>query len=57
MDAELCILELCQPELSLDAKALNARLTRLEEQLKTGTFVAAAPQKKKTPAPAEAVNE
>ena len=53
MDAELCILELCQPELSLDAKALNARLTRLEEQLKTGTFVAAAPQKKKTPAPAE----
>ena len=50
MDAELCILELCQPELSLDAKALNARLTRLEEQLKSGAFVAAAPQKKKAPA-------
>ncbi len=48
MDAELCILELCQPELSLDAKALNARLTRLEEQLKSGAFVAAAPQKQKT---------
>ena len=47
MDAELCILELCQPELSLDAKALNARLTRLEEQIKSGSFVAAAPQKKK----------
>ena len=46
MDAELCILEMCQPELSLDAKALNARLTRLEEQIKTGAFVAAAPQKK-----------
>ena len=42
MDAELCILELCQPELSLDAKALNARLTRLEEQLKSGNFIAAA---------------
>ena len=42
MDAELCILELCQPELSLDAKALNARLTRLEEQLKSGKFVVAA---------------
>ena len=40
MDAELCILELCQPELSLDAKALNARITRLEEQLRTGDFVA-----------------
>ena len=53
MDAELCILELCQPELSLDAKALNARLTRLEEQLKSGAFVAAAPQKKKAPVQAE----
>ena len=46
MDAELCLMELCQPELSLDAKALNARLTRLEEQIKSGAFVAAAPQKK-----------
>ena len=52
MDAELCILEMCQPELSLDANALNARLTRLEEQLKSGAFVAAAP-KKKAPAPVE----
>ena len=40
LDAELCILELCQPELSLDAKALNARLTRIEDQLRTGDFVA-----------------
>lgn len=52
MDAELCILELCQPELSLDAKALNARLTRLEEQLKSGSFVAAKPAKA-APVPAE----
>ena len=36
MDAELCILNMCQPELSLDAKALNARLTRLEEQIQSG---------------------
>ena len=43
MDAELCLLEMCQPELNLDAKALNARLTRLEEQIKSGSFVAAAP--------------
>lgn len=47
MDAELCIVELCQPELSLDAKALNARLTRLEEQVKSGSFVVSAPAEKK----------
>jgi len=46
MDAELCLLEMCQPELNLDAKALNARLTRLEEQIKSGAIVAAAPRKK-----------
>ena len=51
MDAELCILELCQPELSLDAKALNARITRLEEQLRSGQIRIAAP------APAEAPPE
>ncbi len=45
MDAELCIVELCQPELSLDTKALNARLTRLEVQVKSGAFVPAAPVK------------
>ena len=39
VDAELCIINLCQPELSLDAQSLNARLTRLEEQLKSGCFV------------------
>ena len=39
MDAELCIMNLCQPELSLDAESLNARLTRLEEQIKSGSFV------------------
>ena len=45
MDAELCILNLCQPELVLDGEALNARLTRLEDQLRSGQFVAkSAPQ-------------
>ena len=43
LDAELCIISLCQPELQLDAQALNARLTRLEEQIKSGSFVAAVP--------------
>ena len=53
MDAEMCIINLCQPELSLEAEALNARLTRLEEQIKTGVVEvpvaepAPAPEKKK----------
>ena len=38
-DAELCILEMSQPELSQDLSSMNARLTRVEEQLKTGAFV------------------
>lgn len=39
MDAELCILEMCQPELSLDIKSINARITRIEDQIKSGSFV------------------
>ena len=39
VDGELCILNMCQPELSLDAKALNARLTKLEEQIKSGQIL------------------
>ena len=35
-------MELCQPQLSLDAQSLNARLTRLEDQIRSGAFVAAA---------------
>ena len=50
MDAELCIMNLCQPELSLDAESINARLTRLEDQLKSGSFVR-SPVKKSDPAP------
>ena len=44
IDAELCIINMCRPELQLDAKSLNARLTKLEEQLQNGSFVAAAVQ-------------
>ena len=53
MDAELCIVELCQPELSLDVKALNARLTRLEDQIKTGSFIAAPAKRKAEPSTTE----
>ena len=47
LDAELCILNLCQPELSLDAESLNARLPRLEDQIKSGSLVAAKQEQKK----------
>ena len=43
LDAELCLITMCQPELQLDAQSLNARLTRLEEQIKSGTLVCAQP--------------
>ena len=43
VDAELCILRLCDPGLDLDARALNARLSRLEERIASGQFVQAAP--------------
>ena len=39
VDAELCILNMSQPELSLDSKSLNARLTKLEEQIRSGVVV------------------
>jgi len=52
MDAELCLIDLCQPELQLDAEAINARLTRLEEQIASGALLA-APATTIQPAPQE----
>lgn len=43
IDAELCIIRLCEPAVSLDAEAINARLSRLEEKIKSGTFQQVAP--------------
>ncbi len=61
MDAELCILEMTQPELSLDAKSLNARLTRLEDQIKSGSLLvaptAAAPTSPAAEAPKQEAAE
>ena len=50
LDAELCIMNLCDPALQMDAEALNARISKLEEQLRTGNFVApaAVPQQTKS---------
>jgi len=44
MDVELCLVNLCRPELQLDAESLNVRLSRLEDQIKSGVIAAAAPQ-------------
>ena len=44
IDAELCLMKLCGPALQTDGESLNARLTRLEEQIASGTLtVQAAP--------------
>jgi len=56
LDAELCIMNLCEPALQMDAQALNARISRLEEQLRSGHFtmsVQAVPQEK----PADAYDD
>lgn len=39
IDAELCLMKLCNPTLQTDAESLNARLTRLEEQISSGKLV------------------
>ena len=43
MDAELCILNLCQPELTLAVESINARLCRVEDQLKSGNITIHTP--------------
>ena len=42
--AELLLMQLCEPSLQLDAQALNARISRVEEQLASGVIMKAAPQ-------------
>ena len=53
LDAELCIITMCQPKLQMDAQSMNARLTRLEERLDSGDFTAPA----KAPASAQVEQE
>ena len=62
LDAELCIVSLCQPDLQMDAESLNVRISRLEDQIRTGNVmvntVAAAepvPEKAEPLAPAPVV--
>lgn len=38
IDAELCLIQMCDPTLTLDAKALDARLSRVEETIASGNI-------------------
>jgi len=52
VDAELCLLRLCDPGLDTDAKSINARLSRVEDQLSSGMIVQkAAPAAEELPPP------
>ncbi len=44
LDAELCIVNLCCPQLETDTASLLSRLTRIEDQLATGSFVSQPPE-------------
>lgn len=52
IDAELCLMQLCDPQLSLDAEAINARLSRVEQQLASGALPAQAVEASPEPIPA-----
>ena len=56
MDAELCLMNLCEPAMQMDPESLNARLSKLEERLRTGDFTAPA-QKAAPPAPRQEEEE
>ena len=52
VDAELCLIRLCSPEARLDAEALNARISRLEQKIASGLVAApqpAAPAREEPP--------
>lgn len=52
IDVELCLLQLCEPALELDAQSVNARLSRLENLVDSGALIAARPETQALPAEA-----
>ena len=54
IDVELCLVQMCDPSLNLDPVSLNARLTRIEEDLASGRVRAAAPAEEPAPAAPQA---
>ena len=57
LDAELCLMNLCEPALQMDAEALNARISKLEEQLRTGDFVVKSRKKAPKEEPEDGFDE
>ena len=45
--SELCLMQLCEPALTLDAPSLAARISKVEAQLASGSFVSQKPAPKK----------
>ena len=45
MDAELCIINLCQPELNTDMESVLARLTNIEDRIRAGNLFVAEPSR------------
>lgn len=58
LDGELCLIRLCEPALSLEPEAINARLTRLEEAAASGVRLQQAarqePTEERPPVPDDA---
>ena len=55
IDAELCIFQMCEPTLSADVDAINARLSRVEQAIAGGRIVSEAlPEPETPPAPVQA---
>lgn len=57
MDAEMCIIQMCRPELNMDLDAMNSRLSRLEDMIKGGIVVSGSAATKTAVAPAAPVQE
>lgn len=55
LDMELCLVELCAPELQMDVQSLNARLSKLEEAVSSGKMVVQAVAAPQQSAPAQPV--
>lgn len=49
IDAELCLIRLCEPEAEMDAQALNARITRLENKIASGLITLAQREPEEAP--------
>jgi len=49
IDAELCLMKLCNPSLQTDGESLNARLTKLEETIASGNLTVRTAPKQAEP--------